>query len=800
MKLHATLFAILAALLLPRTSALAAPTSPYATGLETRVAVWHSHNGAHAQEMDASLKYLGWAVDKFPSTDESMKRFCQNRSQYDLVLVLPLFNTGAGGVADMGVYAPEIQAFLQSGGGLMIVDANYPEVLDWLGKVDPCLALGREGPCSQPTRDVLPLDPLLTLPERVHIGGHWAHLIPPAGSTWETVTECVHRGQDGSERKHPTVVAQRFGKGIVFVMNTRPKASGALNNLRVNLEAQRHGLRITGFDMPEKLYGTGSVKLGIRNLAAKPTRTAVSMSVAMLPKTSGGKEAKGAGNRINSANATRFGVGPVLVGAGREQAFEIPYSLPTRGPAMLEISVITPDGAVCMTKRRIVIPEMFEIEPPSYRGLLSEKRRGDTVGLAMHVHPGKPVPKLSRMQLQAIVLDARGLRVSAHTDALAEGRNWIQMPFPKSLPPGSYKVQGAVVLDGRPAARAETSFSVLKYEEGQVVIDDDHALLVDGKPFFPLGLYHVPVADYPRVAELGFNMVQVWSWQLGEQALDQAQATGLKVMMEFAQNSPDLYREKWHGLVSRHPALAILYVADEPHEPDYERLRGIKAVYEEMDLNHPSYLATDSHHLVPTQREFCDIIAPISYPYWREGGDMLEVAVAVDNALAGVRGRQTVFALPQAFGHEDVPALRAMAYLAVAHEARGIVWYTWNQVGGGKPGIGLHENPEAQAGFKAILSEIKTISPALLNGGRERFTAGPATWEIHGLFCQDPETGRNYVVMVNPRHRAVTATVRHERLKNVSKIEDAFGERSLPVANASFQIQFEPAGTAVYAW
>ena len=46
----------------------------------------------------------------------------------------------------------------------------------------------------------------------------------------------------------------------------------------------------------------------------------------------------------------------------------------------------------------------------------------------------------------------------------------------------------------------------------------------------------------------------------------------------------------------------------------------------------------------------------------------------------------------------------------------------------------------------------------------------------------------------------MTATVRHERLKNVSEIEDAFGERSLPVANASFQIQFEPAGTAVYAW
>ena len=138
-----------------------------------------------------------------------------------------------------------------------------------------------------------------------------------------------------------------------------------------------------------------------------------------------------------------------------------------------------------------------------------------------------------------------------------------------------------------------TNFRVLKLTEGQAIIDEDHTILADGEPFFPLGIYHVKPHDYEKVADIGFNMVQMWSWHFPD-ALDKAKEYGLRALVEFNDNTPERFVNQWYSIVGNHPATAMLYVADEPKETWFTELEKRISMFHIMDLNHPGYMASNS--------------------------------------------------------------------------------------------------------------------------------------------------------------------------------------------------------------
>ena len=54
------------------------------------------------------------------------------------------------------------------------------------------------------------------------------------------------------------------------------------------------------------------------------------------------------------------------------------------------------------------------------------------------------------------------------------------------------------------------AFTTVSY--GAVEVVGDKCVLVDGKPFFPIGIYSAGEADFPMLAEAGFNLMHSYAW------------------------------------------------------------------------------------------------------------------------------------------------------------------------------------------------------------------------------------------------------------------------------------------------
>lgn len=132
-----------------------------------------------------------------------------------------------------------------------------------------------------------------------------------------------------------------------------------------------------------------------------------------------------------------------------------------------------------------------------------------------------------------------------------------------------------------------------------VVIYSQTESTVNGRPFLPLGIYAVNVAEMPKVKELGFNLVQSYQFfdmtkAQKKEYLDTARKNGLMV---FAGLNGTAQLTKKHiaeikktvNAFKNHPALYAWYLADEPAIKKTKPAE-LKAVYDwikQMDPNHP---------------------------------------------------------------------------------------------------------------------------------------------------------------------------------------------------------------------
>src|SRR5690606_7935112 len=126
-------------------------------------------------------------------------------------------------------------------------------------------------------------------------------------------------------------------------------------------------------------------------------------------------------------------------------------------------------------------------------------------------------------------------------------------------------------------------------------VDEDGTFLVNGKPFFPMGLYHVKPQDFKDVAALGINTVQFWTWHTATdehgvaRGLAAASSHGLKAIFELNHKSEKIYRDtvRNHG---ENPAILMWYGLDEPTEGDYGKAATLRDTFNAEDPHHPVYL------------------------------------------------------------------------------------------------------------------------------------------------------------------------------------------------------------------
>ncbi len=426
------------------------------------------------------------------------------------------------------------------------------------------------------------------------------------------------------------------------------------------------------------------------------------------------------------------------------------------------------------------------------------------------LHPPRQVVKPGQRTVTFTVRPAEAwddteppIRISVHDDADREieaevtlmrqdDGTWRATVTLPELAPGSYRVEAGL---GRTPGDTARLFVPLR-DRKPTMLSDTGTILVDGEPFFPIGLYHAG-GNYQMLADAGFNAVQGSNTmdldRLGE-SLDAAAAAGLMVDVP-------LY---WEGKVAEnletslqklerfadHPAVLCWKIIDEPDiRPNItDEVPDAYAALRAADPVHPIELTLCQPPGFSYWANFCDIMQVDPYPIPRYPLTM--VSDWVDTATAGLEPWQNLTAVLQCgwthhpFNQPTPEQARCMVYLALIHGAKGIFWYSFRD-----PGWRLEETPLWEH-FPAINAETLELSRPVMSGEPDaQVKVSSPDDVVHWRAWR--YDGKTWLLLANPGEEPVTArvtpggqcAVRDPGGKDLGEFEDSF-EVTLPAFGA----------------
>lgn len=315
----------------------------------------------------------------------------------------------------------------------------------------------------------------------------------------------------------------------------------------------------------------------------------------------------------------------------------------------------------------------------------------------------------------------------------------------KSVALGAQEVKIRIVKRDGSGDIAEATRKVTKVEQPvrrRVGIDRLGRALLDGKPFFPLGMY----ADKPNIKSIAqykkgpFNFVVQYG-NVTTNSLNLWQSIGVYVAA-----SPNCYSKRRimtieesrafalrrYETIGRHPALFAWYIMDEA-SPDYvPNIAAANELLHEIDPDHPTFAVTDKPGDVRALLPCYDVIGMDPYPIGNHGGRAkLEICSKwVDEARAGMFDLRSMWHVPQAFDWswyrpKEVGKTRDMRMPTRAELAN----MTWQGIAAGANGVCSYAFHAIQKRLKGeefdhvwgaicdVAREVKSMEPVLLSDG-----------------------------------------------------------------------------------
>ena len=290
---------------------------------------------------------------------------------------------------------------------------------------------------------------------------------------------------------------------------------------------------------------------------------------------------------------------------------------------------------------------------------------------------------------------------------------------------------------GEPPSRGELSLA-----DG--LITDSGFPVVDGKPFFPIGIYGVwkkPFNgnDFDRafagLKSAGFNTVQTYDSKRGKEFsefLDAAERHGFKVMA--FPGASGSFKSEMDELIEkerRRSCHLAWYLADDTSVGEIPiDLRNLHLKCHRLDparlTAQADGVGTGNLSKYAPYVDSTDVFLPEVYPVTSAVPDgkevpkvILDMKMIADDLAAHPGRRKSVWPIIQHFKGWNAwsrfptfDELRAMSYQALIHGANGIFWYTY--VGAETRGHGVTSSPERWREVSTVSKEIATIAPDLL--------------------------------------------------------------------------------------
>ena len=410
--------------------------------------------------------------------------------------------------------------------------------------------------------------------------------------------------------------------------------------------------------------------------------------------------------------------------------------------------------------------------------------------------------KSSDYSAEFLYEDAHGRASSVPGRIVSSGEAAVELDV-KGLALGTHEVVCAVSLGGKEIGRAAVSFTrVRKATSRKVSVDGLHRTIVEGKPFFPLGMYfqEVSASNLDIYAAAPFNTVLSYR-QLDLATLDLCHARGYKVIynLQGGMNDADGGKAWVAGRVvalKDHPALLAWYTNDERPISEIPKLALRQQWLEELDPDHPTWSVQDVAAEVRGYLPTCDILGLDPYPVseW----PVEKVIRTIRQGRAGTFGVRPVWMVPQAFGwnwlhrttgQDQLAPTRAqlanMTWQAVAGGANGLVFYAFHAL------MDTHSTCNNADEFTwkdlcGVVREVKRCEDIFLSDGSPVEVAGaPEALAVRAW----SHKGTDYVLVVNCTASRQAARLRLSR--RFARVAAAFGP-SPTLAGDVLDVDFPP--------
>ncbi|MBN2309339.1 MAG: hypothetical protein JXR94_10230 [Candidatus Hydrogenedentes bacterium] len=420
--------------------------------------------------------------------------------------------------------------------------------------------------------------------------------------------------------------------------------------------------------------------------------------------------------------------------------------------------------------------------------------------------------------LQWRLFPAQGNTATAHgaLDTLDPAGTDLAIPA-RDLAPGRYRIQVSLVdkASGDVLSQSETEVArVAGTPQRTAFIDRHNRLILNGEPFFPLGMYWSGITDEELAvyAESAFNCLMPYGPPSVEQ-MDAAHRRGLKVIYSVKdcyfgtrycppaikrEEDERPYIERQVEAVRDHPALLAWYINDELPLDMLSRLATHRRWLEELDPGHPTWVVLYQVDDVRAYLPSYHVIGTDPYPIPHRPAAM--AGEWTRKTAEAVGGHRPVWQVPQAFNwanyksaEEDkkkqrpptLDELRSMAWQCIAEGANGLVFYSW---------FDMRRDPdypfaERWPEMKAVAAEIDALIPVLLSVEAPPEIAVSDTPGLSTLVKR--HRGMAYLFAVNGTPEALSADVTFaEPPDSIEQVGS--GERITPVPSHRLGLRFAP--------
>ncbi|MDO4574343.1 MAG: carbohydrate binding domain-containing protein [Planctomycetia bacterium] len=427
--------------------------------------------------------------------------------------------------------------------------------------------------------------------------------------------------------------------------------------------------------------------------------------------------------------------------------------------------------------------EITRYHPPLFNAITTDHYRHQTVGDTVQVFLGIDTASYPPGTFQKpITLEVTGetLEKPIVLQPTSEEEDFLVFTLEtKDLPCGKYRLtgHGKLLETGAPATASLTLTRLEQFPERKAYIDEHRRLILDGKPFFPLGLYFggVTPEDAERLGKSSFNCIMPYR-PISREMLDLLYTHGIRTIYSvkdyyegLAAKTAEEGREKTTSRIESlkdHPGIMAWYINDELPLHMLEMLSGRRDLVESLDPGRPTwvvlYQVDDIRSYIPS----FDVIGTDPYPV-----PIKPISMAWEWSRKTNRAvfyRHATWQVPQLFNKANYQKVglqrfrtptydetRAMIWMNIAGGANGIVCYSYFDL---FQDDALPEDDTATkkakfekrwADIARIADEVAAHVPTLLSVEKPMEVANvdgdasPVAWRCYG------KDGKTHLLVVN---------------------------------------------------